>query len=144
MVALVPFPTQIDDENDDENESGEPRRKAISEVRGALEYELPTLKLQDDALDEVDLEIVRIAGAASARIERYAPSAPDAVKDEALIRFVSWLSESSGVINPQNITGLNVTSPPENQSRAFRLSGAMGLLSQWRIRGVGLVEESTS
>ena len=141
MVALVPFPTAIDDANDEE--IGKPRRKAISEVRAALEYELPTLKLQDDALDEVDLEIVRIAGAASARIQRYAPSAPDAVKDESLIRFLSWLSESSGVINPQNITGLDVTSPPENQSRAFRLSGAMGLLSQWRVRGAGVVESTS-
>ena len=134
MVALIPFPTA----------SGEERLKAISEVRGALENVLPSsvLKSQETELDAVDLEIARIAGAASARISRYAFCAPGDVKREALIRFVAWLQESTGVINPQNITGLDVSSPPENQSRAFRLSGAMGLLSQWRVRGAGVVEET--
>ena len=129
---------------------------AISHVRGALEnveyYEVrrtATYVHSDGTvieanLDATDYEIARLAGAASARIERFAANAPDDAKNEALIRLVSWLQESTGAINPENITGLNVTSPPENQSRAFRLSGAMGLLAAWRSRNAGVVEESTS
>lgn len=121
--------------------AGEPRRCSIAEVRAALENAPISKKQTQDDLDETDHEINRIAGAVSARIERYSPGAPSPTKDEALIRAVAWLEDSRGAMHPGGIPSLDIRPIPENQSRWFRLSGAMGLLSQWRIRNAGVAEE---
>ena len=71
-----------------------------------------------------------IHAAASARITRYAPGAPDAVKTEAIIVYGGWIYQSgaqSRSVFPTDGEGL-----PVNVSRAFLLSGAQGLLSSWR------------
>ena len=125
---------------------------AISHVRGALEnveyYEVrrtATYVHSDGTvieanLDATDYEIARLAGAASARIERFAANAPDDAKNEALIRLVSWIRDARGARFVEGVGGgMNISTPPENQSRAFRLSGAMGLLSPWRARDAGMV-----
>ena len=148
-VILCPFP--------DPDASSEEWLTAISHVRGALEnveyYEVRRSATHVDSdgtvihsnIDATDYEIARLAGAASARIERYAPNAPDDAKNEALIRLASWIRDARGARFVEGVgEGMNISTPPENQSRAFRLSGAMGLLSQWRVRGAGVVQESTS
>lgn len=121
--------------------AGEPRRCSIAEVRAALENAPVSKKTKQDDLDAIDLEIDLIAGAVSARIERYAPNAPAPMKDEALIRAVAWLQDSRGAMHPGGIANLSIRPIPENQSRWFRLSGTMGLLSQWRMRNAGVAEE---
>ena len=74
--------------------------------------------------------VVAIHAACVARINRYAPGAPDAVKTEALIVYGGWLYQASAQrrsVFPSDGEGL-----PVNVSRAFLLSGAQGLLSSWR------------
>ena len=74
--------------------------------------------------------IASIHTAASARVERYAPSAPEAVQNEALIVFSGWIYQAQA--QRRNVFPTDNEGPPINASRAFLLSGAQGLLSSWR------------
>ena len=80
-----------------------------------------------------------IHAAASARVARYAPSAPDAIANEAVILMAGWLWQSTAQarrVFPNDNEGL-----PVNVSRAFLLSGAQGLLSSWRKPRAGACVE---
>jgi len=76
---------------------------------------------------------------ASARVERKAPSAPQATKDKAVIRHAGymWQSDYGGVkreeLGPKN------TEWTVNHAATWRNSGAGGLLAPWRIRRAGLI-----
>ena len=63
-------------------------------------------------------ELARHLAVAEAQIDLYAEDAPEAVKNEAAVRFVGYL----------------VDAPPTSRSpqNAFILSGARALLSSWR------------
>ena len=75
-----------------------------------------------------------IHAAASARINRYAPGAPDAVATEALVLYAAWIYQSGA--QARQVLPADGEGPPVNVSRAFLLSGAQGLLSSWhRPRG---------
>ena len=77
----------------------------------------PTASIVDDLL-----------ATGTAMVEKYAPDAPDAVQNTAVVRIAGYLYDS----------------PHAAQGRAFahvlENSGAAGLLAQWRRRGVGMVE----
>ena len=76
-----------------------------------------------------------IHAACTARILRYAPGAPEAVKTEALIVYGGWIYQASAQrrsVFPNDGEGL-----PVNVSRAFLLSGAQGLLSSWHAPRAG-------
>ena len=62
-----------------------------------------------------------------ARINRYAPGAPDAVATEALVLYAAWIYQSGA----QARSVFPEDGPPVNVSRAFLLSGAQSLLSSW-------------
>ena len=79
--------------------------------------------------------ITSIHAAASARINRHAPSAPDAVKTEAIIVYGGWLYQATA--QRRSVFPTDGEGPPINVSRAFLLSGAQGLLSSWRIPRAG-------
>ena len=74
---------------------------------------------------------------AAARVEREAPAAPAAVKDEAVIRFSGYLlgSESSrfGTLRDATVGPMDA-SYTTNHAPAWRHSGAYGLLSPWKVR----------
>ena len=76
-----------------------------------------------------------IHAAASARILRYAPGAPDAVKTEAIIVYGGWLYQATA--QARSVFPNDGEGPPVNVSRAFLLSGAQGLLSSWRVPRAG-------
>ena len=76
-----------------------------------------------------------IHAAASARITRYAPDAPDAVKTEALIVYGGWLYQATA--QRRSVFPTDNEGPPVNVSRAFLLSGAQGLLSSWHVPRAG-------
>ena len=76
-----------------------------------------------------------IHAAASARILRYAPGAPDAVKTEAIIVYGGWLYQATA--QSRSVFPTDNEGPPVNVSRAFLLSGAQGLLSSWRVPRAG-------
>ena len=101
--------------------------------------------------DDIDRNLQRIAAASSARIEQYAPNAPQAVKDESLVRMVAWLKDTLGAsryfrpdeqlrtLNPpaanaraEEFPATDWTPGGQFSDRAFRGSGAMALLGPWR------------
>lgn len=70
-------------------------------------------------------QITRLKGYAETVIEAHAPDAPDAVKDEALIRIVGYMYDapSTAFTNP------------------LRNSGAAAILLKWRVhRAAGINE----
>ena len=67
-------------------------------------------------------------GAASAQIERYAPSAPSAVQDAALVRMLAYLWE------------LPAADSARGYQSALRNSGAIGLLSAYRVKRAGIID----
>ena len=71
-----------------------------------------------------------IHAAACARVKRYAVDAPIEVRNEAVILFSAWLWQASA--QRRSVFPTDGEGPPINASRAFRLSGAQGLLSSWR------------
>ena len=75
--------------------------------------------------------VERLRPVALALVERYAANAPEAIKSEAIVRFVGAMIESG--------FGAKFTSQvrPLNHSAMFRTSGAQGLLSPWHPRRAG-------
>ena len=76
-----------------------------------------------------------IHAACTARINRYAPGAPDGVKTESLILYSAWIYQSGA--QSRSVFPAEKTDPPVNVSRAFLLSGAQSLLSSWRVPRAG-------
>ena len=83
----------------------------------------------------------RLIAVASERVNRYAPLAPTVIKNEAVLRFGSFLGSvepgnvASEAIGPRSVT---YTSPTTNAS-AFRSSGAAALLSSYKVRRAGSI-----
>ena len=72
-------------------------------------------------------------------VERHAPMAPQAIRNEAIIRTAGWLDEApSSGIRRESGGPFDVSYSPA-MTGALRASGAMGLLSQWRIRRAGAI-----
>ena len=81
----------------------------------------------------------RLLPVVSLLVERFAPDAPDLIQDEAAIRCAGWLAE----MNPNiNIKAGNLTirkTRYKGDLGALRSSGAMSLLSPWKVRRGGLI-----
>ena len=86
-------------------------------------------------------ESERLLPVASALVLRYAPDAPDALHDEAVIRCAGWLygrpgmaasvrSEEAGPVSASYAT---------SEKAALRHSGAMALLTTWKTRHAGAI-----
>ena len=86
----------------------------------------------DDAFWSAKLE------AAKALVERYGPDAPEAVQNEACLRTVAYLFDRSAALQERSSDGLTVAQPV-GQISALRHSGAMALLSPWKVRRGGLI-----
>ena len=86
-------------------------------------------------------EIERLGAVASLRVEQYAPTAPDVIRTEAVIRFSAYILEAeTGAIRDEsiNVGGIQTqTAHVTNHAAAFRNCGAMALLSPWKIRRAG-------
>ena len=88
-----------------------------------------------------DDRAAQLLAVASEIVTRYAPDAPDAIQDEAVIRIAGWLVESPG-------SGLVETQRGERRhmlfrgavSSALRASGAMSLLRPYKPVGAGICE----
>ena len=91
------------------------------------------------ALGVDETTATRLLGVAKATVERYAPSAPAAIQGEAAIRFSGWLAEapSSGA-RSESIGDISTSFSPA-MTGGFRASGAMALLSPWKIRRAGAI-----
>ena len=91
---------------------------------------------------EIDLDDDRvdaIGSVAGALVERYANAAPQAVKNEAVIRCAGWLADSPSSGIRDESAGQLSASYSASMTGALRHSGAMGLLSPWRVRRAGKI-----
>lgn len=81
----------------------------------------------------------RLHPVAVALVERYAPKAPEAVQNEAVIRTAGWLSEQPPAgVRSESLGDETYEYAPAMVS-ALRHSGAMALLSPWRVRRAGAI-----
>ncbi len=75
----------------------------------------------------------------TALVDRFAPDAPQPIKDEALIRTAGYLAEQPrAAIRSESIGDVATAFTPSNTS-ALRHSGAMALLSPWKVRRAGAI-----
>ena len=83
----------------------------------------------------------RLLPVASALVENYAVTAPTPVKDEAVIRVAGALAHTNyrPFDTAQSIGPFSASysAQPGGGWGALRKSGAMGLLSPWRVRRAG-------
>ncbi len=91
--------------------------------------------LRGELGDEVDdSKLDRLGSTAAALVERYAPGAPQPVKNEAVIRCIGWLVEQPGAsIRSEQVGDVRTEYAPTSLS-ALRHSGAMALLTAWKVR----------
>ena len=76
---------------------------------------------------------------ALARAGQYAPTAPAAVSNEAVIRFAGYMNEANfGALRDENVGPLSATYQ-SSHANAWRNSGAAALLSPWRVRRAGRI-----
>ena len=117
-MALSPFPSA----------GTQARTAAIAKLRRVV------VNLSDDT------RAVEIGELAAALVEQYAPSAPAAAKDEAVIRFVGYMAQSSnyGAIRKGGVGPLSIEYVT-NHAAAFRNCGASSLLTHWKIRRAGVI-----
>ena len=81
----------------------------------------------------------RLLMVVTALVERYAPDAPEKVKDEAAIRSAGYLVEQPSASVRSESTGDLRTSFAATHVSALRHSGGMSLLTPWKIRRGGVI-----
>ena len=81
----------------------------------------------------------RLLAVATELVTRFAPGAPDAIQGEAVLRVSGWLNEApaSGA-RSESIGDISTAFSPA-MTGGLRASGAMALLSPWKIRRAGPV-----
>ena len=84
------------------------------------------LALRIDEFEGLDGMLTRNITAAQALADRQAPSAPDAIKIEAIIRACAWFFEGPG-LEDQSVTSI------------WRAAGCEALLSPWTVRRAGAI-----
>ena len=82
----------------------------------------------------------RLGPVASELVEDYAAGARQAIKNEAVIRCSGWLHGA----RPRGLTSMK-TGPIDFEfastaASALRASGAMALLSRWKVRRAGVIK----
>ena len=82
----------------------------------------------------------QLLAVATAMVEDYAPNAPEALQNEAVVRFAGYLAQSDfGTIRREEIGGARSVEYTQNHAAAFRNSGAEMLLTRHRMRRAGAV-----
>ena len=72
-------------------------------------------------------------------VNRFAPDAPDAISNEAVIRTAGWLAEQPSAAITSETEGDIRTSYAPSMLSALRHSGGMALLSPWKNRRAGTI-----
>ena len=81
----------------------------------------------------------RLLDVASALCEQYAPKAPEAIANEAVIRCAGWLADTPAASVQSEKFGDVEVSFAVGQLSALRHSGAMALLGPWKRRRGGQI-----
>lgn len=79
----------------------------------------------------------RLGPVVAALVERYADAAPAAVKSEAVVRAAGWLHGNKPGLRKVNVRSVDVEY--SGGQSALRHSGAMSLLSGFKIRRAGKI-----
>ena len=108
-----------------------PARTATASLAAAI-LELGAALGEDD-----DTVTARLGATASALVEQYAAAAPQVVRNEAVVRCAGWLREAPSYGARMESEGDISTSFAPTMTGALRASGAMALLSPWKIRRAG-------
>ena len=104
----------------------------------ALTTATATLKASLGA-DLDDARVKALGSAAAALVERYAAGAPQAIKDEATIRTAGYLAEQPAPALYAEQEGDVSKRHATTHVSAIRHSGAMALLSPWKVRRAGAI-----
>ena len=81
----------------------------------------------------------RLLSVASELVTRYAPAAPSAILNEAVLRTAGWLVEQPAAAVTSEATGDISTRYAVNNLSAVRHSGAMALLTAYKVRRGGAI-----
>ena len=84
-------------------------------------------------------QAARLLPVAAALVVRYAPDAPDVMQNEAVIRACGYLSQQPESAQRSDRIGDVATSWQPAHLGALRHSGAMALLSPWKVRRAGVI-----
>ena len=88
-------------------------------------------------------KIVRYAAVASVLVERYAPDAPQVIRDEAVLRCAGWIKGTPAALplNSLRVGPITIRRNPSmsRYSSALRDSGASVLLGPWKVRRAGVI-----
>ena len=87
--------------------------------------------------DESTLD--RLGSTASALVQWYAPLAPQAIRNEAVIRAAGWLHEQPAAAVRSESVGDISTSYAATHVSALRHSGGQALLTGWKVRRAGAI-----
>ena len=81
----------------------------------------------------------RLLPVAVALVQDYAPDAPEALQNEAVIRFAGYLAEARfGAVSSRSVDPLS-QEYVVNHAPAFRNCGAAALLTRYRVRRGGAI-----
>ena len=89
--------------------------------------------------EDDDNTTARLGSSAAALVEHFAPGAPQPIRTEAVIRAAGWLRDAPASGARSESEGDIRTGYTPSATGALRASGAMGLLSPWKIRRAGVV-----
>ena len=106
---------------------------------GQTELQAAILCLQTALGGGTDERVQAIGSVAAELVQRYAPMAPQPIKNEAVIRCSGWLYQQPSAGIRSERTGDISTSYMAANTGALRYSGAMGLLSPFKIRRAGAI-----
>ena len=81
----------------------------------------------------------RLGAVSAAMVERYAPGAPQEIRNEAVVRASGWLRDQPASATRDITVGPLSTSYQPSSMSALRHSGAMALLSPWKVRRAGAI-----
>ena len=122
-MAIVPYP---------------PATQTATRATALAELKQATVDLLDGM---TDADINRLAVMVASHVERYAESAPQEIKDEAMIRAIGWLVQSNtGTVQTEAVGQKSVTYDIRAGAAWFRLSAAQSILEPWRAWNVGIVQ----
>ena len=96
---------------------------------GTLEARIQS-GLHDATAGAANVELVGILAAAVALVEQWAPTAPEAVRDEATIRLAGWMLERPFAATRREVGDFE-TEVSSGGYGGVLYSGAAGLLSPW-------------
>ena len=89
--------------------------------------------------EDDEATVQRLGSTASALVEREAPLAPLAIRNEAVIRAAGWLHEQPAAAVRSESVGDISTSYAATHTSPLRHSGATALLSLWKQRRAGAI-----